>query len=45
MIQRWQVQSNVAVHGIAWTAKYLAKKGYCFALAYWLIIGKAPRKA
>ena len=39
---RWQVQSNIEVHGLAWTLKHLQAKGCCFTLAYWLIFGKAP---
>lgn len=41
---REQVQSNMEVHGIVWTAQWAKKRGVPFSLFYGMAFGKAPRR-
>lgn len=40
---REQVQDNIKVHGIKWTAAWAKKRGVHFSAFYWMAFGKAPR--
>jgi hypothetical protein len=40
---REQVQDNIKVHGVAWTAVWMRKRKIPFTIAYWLAFGTAPR--
>lgn len=42
-IAQWQIDSNIATHGIQWTAKWLRRKGIKFENAYTMLFGRAPR--
>lgn len=41
---REQVQDNIKVHGIKWTAAWAKKRGVHFSAFYWMAFGKAPRQ-
>jgi hypothetical protein len=42
-MEKWQIESNIEVHGHFVAARILRKRGVPFALAYSLIFDKAPR--